>query len=121
MKMSLSLIAGLALTFAVGCASKKNMTDASAKTPAAETSSTKTKAPAQKTENAKNQKTSLKCTNKGDVRTIDIQAKDGGCVVKYTKFGTENDIASSSKGTSHCVKVLHKVQANLTKAGFKCE
>lgn len=120
MKMSLSLIAGLALTFAVGCASKKNMTDASAKTPAAEANA-KTQNTAQKMEKMKNEKTAAKCTNKGDVRTIDIQAKDKGCVVKYTKFGKENDIASSAKGMSHCTKVFHKIQANLSKAGFKCE
>ncbi|NCN26241.1 hypothetical protein GW915_01595 [bacterium] len=61
------------------------------------------------------------CTNKKDVRHIEVVEKDGGCAVNYTKFGTSNEIASAAKDMGHCDRVSEKIQVNLVESGFMCE
>jgi hypothetical protein len=120
MNRNLTWLAGLTIVFAVGCASKKKMDEPTSKTADQKTEVKKSADKAQEKATEKTGKTA-KCTNSGDVRTIEIKADGKGCQVLYTKFGTENSVASSSFGTEHCEKVLTKIEDNLTKAGFKCE
>lgn len=63
----------------------------------------------------------MECTNKKDVRVLEVVKKDHGCSFDYTKFGKTASAASSAFGTKHCEDAKAKAQGNLEKAGFSCK
>jgi hypothetical protein len=64
---------------------------------------------------------SVKCANGGDQRILEINEKDGGCEIIYTKSGEAKPVASAAHGKQHCQEVSEKIQAKLTDAGFTCQ
>jgi hypothetical protein len=64
---------------------------------------------------------SVKCTHGKDERTLQINEKDGGCEIVYTKMGEAKPVASASHGKKHCQDVSEKIQHNLADAGFTCQ
>lgn len=66
-------------------------------------------------------KDSGKTCNLGkDKRAIRIVDQGKGCKVIYSKFGSENEIASGTNGLSHCQNVQDRIINNLKAAGFSC-
>ncbi len=59
------------------------------------------------------------CRNGGMVRTIRIVQKPQGCVVIYTKSGTDRVVGSGQYLLS-CSGVLNNIKTNLEKAWWKC-
>ncbi len=61
------------------------------------------------------------CKNKSMVRTIRIEKGDAseGCVVKYTKGGTDQ-IVGSGVNTNGCGVVVDKVRSNLEEGWWRC-
>jgi hypothetical protein len=109
-----------------GCASqaKKNTMDAGGTSTTAPKTLEKS-APMKAVSEAKVAKTESKaksrCSVKGDVRVIDVRAKDKGCELAYEKSGAESVVATSISGTDHCQEVADKIKAKLTAAGFSCD
>ena len=64
---------------------------------------------------------SVKCSHGGDERTLQINDKDGGCEIVYTKMGEASPVASAAHGKQHCQDVSEKIQKKLTDAGFTCQ
>lgn len=61
------------------------------------------------------------CMMKNDKRVIDVRSQGSGCELAYNKFGNEEVVATSVKGTEHCQKIADRIRGNLENAGFKCE
>jgi len=65
--------------------------------------------------------TALSCTSGSDTRTLEIDSKDSGCTLNYTKMGKTSAIASDNSGNDHCLEVQKKIQGKLEGAGFSCQ
>ncbi len=106
-----------ALMFAVvcGCSSEQKKQDTTY--PAMQTAS-KTD---QKSASSHSTGSSLECTRANDVRKIEIQSKDAGCDVMYTKFGHTKSVASDAAGNAYCEKTLAHMKQKLEAAGFQCQ
>lgn len=61
------------------------------------------------------------CKNGQDTRRLEVQTRDAGCVLLYTKFGKTLQIGQSRRNVELCRQKLHEVQANLEKAGHSCK
>lgn len=63
----------------------------------------------------------LICKNEKDSRTLEILKDSGeGCKLMYSKYGKDEEIASSGNGMDYCKNVLSKVEVNLKNGGFEC-
>ncbi|MBL7554969.1 MAG: hypothetical protein JNM24_04035 [Bdellovibrionaceae bacterium] len=61
------------------------------------------------------------CKNAEDSRFLEIEKKSPvGCILMYSKFGKNSEIASSKKGLNHCERIRSKVEENLKNGGFEC-
>lgn len=112
-----ALIATIAL---IGCASSKkntNPTPAETKPAAAAPAAAPQKAVAKEDKGG----TLSSCTHGDDTRLLQIAPKGKGCVLNYTKNGTETAIASSANGNDHCMKTKAKILKNLEASGYTCK
>lgn len=63
----------------------------------------------------------LICKNEKDSRSLEIlKGSSQGCKLMYSKYGKDQEIASSRNGIDHCKQVLSKVETNLKNGGFEC-
>lgn len=63
----------------------------------------------------------IDCRLGNDSRRIEVLTKRAGCTAQYSKFGTEQQIASARNGVDVCLGALQKTQKNLEGAGFTCQ
>lgn len=114
-------IALMLLTLGLGACSSgaKKQTDAEKQTTEAAAES-KEEAKEAKKDSSTSTEGKIACELKNDKRYIEVQAKDGGCEVLYTKFDKEEVVATSASGTGHCEKISERIQTNLKEAGFEC-
>ncbi|MGZ5279864.1 MAG: hypothetical protein ACXWC9_07980 [Pseudobdellovibrionaceae bacterium] len=61
------------------------------------------------------------CERGPEKRSIDIEpVLPTGCKLWYSRLGTKNIVASSSKGSLHCEQVRDRIQQKLEAVQFKC-
>lgn len=118
--MKLFTAALLAFAFLSACSSKSKSPPASA--PAATQAADKnSKDAARKPKTPAMTAETVTCVNEKDSRTIAVASEaTKSCSVTYTKFGTAENIASSTQGTDHCKNVSDRIRKNLEAAGFTC-
>jgi hypothetical protein len=64
----------------------------------------------------------LTCTFKNDNRTITHHKnEDGGCTVKYSKFGESKEVATAKFDRSHCDEIFNRIKSNLIENSFVCK
>jgi hypothetical protein len=61
------------------------------------------------------------CTQGKETRRLEVQTKEAGCRLFYTKGGGTNEIGASRNGVDLCKNTLKGVRMNLEKAGYKCQ
>ena len=122
------VIASVFLAFGLtSCASNPSQSEKTSKQEVEKEATTK-KASEQKSESSEKDITSQNgsmmrkdCKMKNDERFVETRKTDSGCELAYSKFGKEEIVASSMKGTQHCDKILKRIVSNLEDAGFTCE
>jgi hypothetical protein len=62
----------------------------------------------------------ISCSKGSETRVLEIEKKDQGCSLAYTKAGKTTSIASSTKNEKHCVASQKKIRTKLENAGYKC-
>lgn len=63
----------------------------------------------------------LLCKNGSAVRSISVEPKKGGgCFVKYTKAGVDQQVGESW-GNTGCIKIAGNIQKNIETGGWKCK
>ena len=126
--MKVFFVLGLVLAF-VGCATeeqKKPMEEVSTQQVEKPKKVKKVKAPTMETTTEAAAPSSggalVVCNNDSgsDERRIEVVSVGSGCAVKYTKQGSENEVAKATVDSSYCENVKTKIENNLTGAGFKC-
>lgn len=64
----------------------------------------------------------VQCTKEQDVRSVSVQAADGGgCDVHYEKLGQKNIVASAKNESKHCRDVYERIKKKLEDAGYGCK
>ena len=115
--MRLLIPIAAALAFVVSCTSTGKKETAPAAAPEAKATPAPTASPTPEPKSKK----AVACKNGLDERTIDVEPKDSGCRVLYTKSKITVPVATGANGEQHCDDVAGRIKANLEKAGFKCE
>lgn len=108
--------------FLIGCSSSQVSKTEPAAAKTAETAAATATSPATTPEKKTDAKEAMKVTCKlgSDDRVMEKVEKDGGCELRYTKFGETKVSATSSVGTAHCDEVQDRIRKNLEKFGFQC-
>jgi hypothetical protein len=61
------------------------------------------------------------CANGKDVRRLEAQTKEAGCILLYTKFGNTSQIGNSRRGVELCREKLKAVREKLERSGYACK
>lgn len=61
------------------------------------------------------------CKLENDLRQIEIYPEEPGCIVRYTKFGQANDVASAKNQIQFCKDVFDRIKSHLEAGTFVCE
>jgi hypothetical protein len=61
------------------------------------------------------------CHKADETRTLQVEKKNNGCVLEYTKPSGKKSVASSSHGLKHCVATKDKIIGKLKNTGYTCE
>ena len=64
---------------------------------------------------------SLICKSGSEERKLEIQTKEKGCELLYTRLGETKTIATQIVGHEKCEQVLAGIQEKLVASAFKCE
>ncbi len=130
----------LTLTLTAACASKTKtgqVTAAKTETPSSMKATPTVKVEAKKEEKHSTKKSHAKtivsaeakattgsaelvCKSGSDERKLNIQVKDSGCELQYTKAGETKVIASQISGSEKCEEVMTSVKEKLVASGFTC-
>jgi len=72
-------------------------------------------------EEPSSEKKILYCAGRNDSRVVEVtNTPDGGCEVRYTKFGETKVVANAQNDLSYCEQIYERITQRLNSAAFEC-